>query len=86
MMMTETMTVQVDAKGRVVLPLSLRRRLKIEEGSILYVQESHGELRLRRAENPFDVLAEQAEVDLHDGRTTNLRTYAARHGVELDAK
>lgn len=84
--MAETMTVHVDAKGRVVLPLSIRRRLKIEEGAILFVQESGGELRLRRAENPFDSLAERAEAELRAGKTTSLRAHASRHGIALDAE
>jgi AbrB family looped-hinge helix DNA binding protein len=82
--MSEIATVRVDAKGRVALPLRLRRRLGIEQGTMLFVQESGGELRFRRAENPFDSLAERAEAELHAGETTNLRDYAAEHGIALD--
>ncbi len=82
--MSEIMTVRVDAKGRVALPLRLRRRLGLEQGSMLFVQERGGELRFRRAENPFDVLAEQAEAESRAGETINLRDYAAEHGIALD--
>lgn len=76
-------TVRVDAKGRVSLPRSLRQRLGLEAGALLFVQESGGELRLRRAANPFDVLAEQAEADVAAGRTKPLRVYAAERGIDL---
>ena len=83
--MTETMMGRVDAKGRLVLPPQVRRRWRVAEGAMVFMQEQDGELRIRPAINPFDVLAEQAEVDLSAGKTKSLRQYAAEHSVALDA-
>jgi bifunctional DNA-binding transcriptional regulator/antitoxin component of YhaV-PrlF toxin-antitoxin module len=82
--MTEATPVRVDAKGRVQLPLALRRRLGIEAGSVIYVQEDGAELRVRKGENPFDVLAERALADARAGKTKSLRAYAAEHGIAFN--
>ncbi len=83
-MMAET--VKVDAKGRVAIPHDLRQKLGMSPGAILFVRESNGELRFRRAENPFDVLAADAEAQYRAGETTSLRAYAAEQGIALDGE
>lgn len=89
MIMAEPMTmraVRVDSKGRILLPVKTRRRLKLDEGTTMFMVERGSELRFRRAPNPFDVLAEQAEAEWRAGQTKNLRQYAAEHGIDLDAE
>ena len=81
-----TETVRVDAKGRVSISKDLRQRLGLHPGTTLFVQESEGEIRFRRAENPFDELAEYAEAEYREGKTINLRAYAREHAIDLDDK
>jgi AbrB family looped-hinge helix DNA binding protein len=76
-------TVTVDAKGRVSIPRAVRQRLGLHSGATLFVQEHEGEIRFRRAENPFDLLAEYAEEEYRMGQTTSLRVYASEHGIAL---
>ena len=79
-------TVRVDAKGRVAIPHGLRQKLGMTPGATLFVQENGDEIRFRRAENPFDVLAEYAEMEYRAGKTTSLRAYAAEQGIALDGE
>lgn len=67
-------SVRVDSKGRLVIPLELRKSLGIEPGDTLYV-ESDGKriLQYAKAENPFDVLVENGLAEHQAGRTRRLR-------------
>jgi AbrB family looped-hinge helix DNA binding protein len=77
-------TVKVDAKGRLTVPLSLRKALGIEAGDIFFLDTEDGVLRFAKAENPFDLLAEHAIEEYRAGRTKSLRDIAAEHAIALD--
>jgi len=81
-----TKVVTVDAKGRLTIPAELRDELGIEPGDILFVEreDGHDVLRYAKAANPFDLLAEAAEVEYRAGRTRNIRTIAEEMGIQLD--
>ena len=79
-------TVTIDAKGRLAIPAELRERLGIQAGDVLFIEsdpETHV-LRLAKAINPFDGLAEYAELEHRAGRTRSLRAYATVEGIALD--
>lgn len=84
--MAGTATVRVDAKGRLSLPRRLREELGIEPGDTLFVEGGEGQatLRLAKAENPFDVLAEHALREHREGRSTSARDVAAELGISFD--
>ena len=84
--MAGTVTVRVDAKGRLSLPRRLREELGIEPGDTLFVEGGEGQatLRLAKAENPFDVLAEQALREHRAGRSKSAREFAAELSIAFD--
>ncbi len=74
-------TVVVDDKGRVRLPSHIRDRLCIEAGDSFFIQEEDDNtIRIGKAVNPFDALAEHAIGERESGRTKSLRE---RWGEEL---
>jgi AbrB family looped-hinge helix DNA binding protein len=79
--------VTVDAKGRLAIPIEMRKAFGIGAGDILFIEADaeHGMLHLAKALNPFDGLAEYAIQEYHAGRTRGLRDYAADRGIDLDA-
>jgi AbrB family looped-hinge helix DNA binding protein len=81
-----TRIVTVDAKGRLSIPIELRDELGIEPGDILFVEREDGRdvLRYAKATNPFDLLAEAAEVEYRAGKTKNIRVIAEEMGIQLD--
>lgn len=82
-----TLTVKVDRKGRLLIPLSVRRGLDIKHGDMLFVDYDAERriIRYAKAENPFDVLAEHALTEHRAGSTRTLRDFAAEHDIALDA-
>ena len=79
------MTSTVDSKGRVTIPAALRRTLGIREGDTVFVEAHEGELRVAKAENPFDALAAEAIAEHRAGKTRSVRAYAKSRGIDLDA-
>lgn len=77
--------VKVDAKGRVVLPASIRGRAGVEPGDVYFVAIENSVIRLAKAINPFDALAEEAIAEYEAGNTTSLRDFAEEEGIDLDA-
>jgi AbrB family looped-hinge helix DNA binding protein len=84
--MAATATVRVDAKGRLSLPRRMREELGIVPGDTLFVEGGEGQatIRLAKAENPFDVLAEHALREHRAGRTKSLRDFARENSIDLD--
>lgn len=84
--MGTTATVRVDAKGRFSLPRRLREELGIEPGDTLFVEGGEGQatLRLAKAENPFEILAEHALRQHWAGRSKSARQVAAELGIPFD--
>lgn len=62
----------VDDKGRLVVPLQIRRALNVHPGDAFYFRQERGVIMLTRATNPFDVLATDALADFRGGRTVPL--------------
>jgi len=78
-------TVKVDAKGRVTLPKEMRRALGVDAGDVLFVkvEPETQQVRLARALNPFDVLAEAAVEDHRNGLTRSVKDFAREHKIDL---
>jgi AbrB family looped-hinge helix DNA binding protein len=86
--MSPTVTVKADAKGRLVIPRTVRRELGIEPGDTFFL-EADAERRVlhfAKAENPFDILVDHALEEHRAGRTRSLRDFAAENGIALDAE
>ena len=81
-------TAKADAKGRLVIPRELRDEYGITAGATFFVERdaSGVGLRIARAENPFDALAEHAIAEFHSGRTRTLEEFAEEHGFSLDGE
>jgi AbrB family looped-hinge helix DNA binding protein len=65
-------TVRLDSKGRLTIPKSLRAALGAESGDIFYIRMEDDILLLRKAEDPFEVLALHAIAEYRAGRTKSL--------------
>lgn len=77
------MAVRVDEKGRLTLPREVRQALGVEAGDVFFLQVEGRILRLARAENPFDALAERALEEFESGQTRSLRQVAKDLGVDV---
>ena len=80
------MTAKMDSKGRLLLPRKLRDSLRLNSGDTLFLQfePKSGIVKIAKASNPFDALADEAERELEAGRTTNIREYARKRGITPD--
>ena len=78
----------IDAKGRVAIPAELRKRFGLEPGDAFFfdAEEDADVIRMAKAVNPFDILADHAIDEYKAGRTVNLRAYAAEKGIALDVE
>ena len=76
----------IDAKGRVAIPAEIRKRFGLQAGDVFFfdTEEETEVIRMAKAVNPFDVLADHAVDEYEAGRTMNLRAYAAEKGIALD--
>jgi len=81
-------TVRVDAKGRLSIPVDVRDALNIEAGDVFFLESDaeHEVIHLAKAKNPFDGLSEHAVEEYRAGRTRRLRAYAAENGIELNGE
>jgi len=80
-------TIKVDAKGRFSIPSSLRRRLKMHEGDVYFIElEDEGVIRLAKAINPLDRSAAEAIDEYEAGQTMSLSDFARSEGFDLDDK
>jgi len=81
-----TNVVTVDARGRIAVPSAFREKLDLKPGDALFVQieENGSVLRLTKAVNAFDSFAALGEREYREGRTTNLRAFAAEEGISLE--
>jgi AbrB family looped-hinge helix DNA binding protein len=81
-----SLTVKVDAKGRLTIPRDLREALAIQPGDTLFVEREGDVLRYAKAGNPFDILADYAREEQRAGRTKRIRDFAAENSIALDAE
>jgi AbrB family looped-hinge helix DNA binding protein len=82
--MVTTAAVRADAKGRLTIPLPVRKELGIEPGDVFFLEVEDGVLRLAKAENPFDLLAQDAIAQYRAGKTKSLEQFARENGFLLD--
>lgn len=76
---------KVDSKGRVTLPNKLREKLNIKPGDTLFLNSMESDnILLKKAINPFDMLALEGLREFREGETTSLEDLANEMGVELD--
>ena len=56
------LAVRIDDKGRITLPISIRRDININPGDIFYLNydTTKKQMQLNKVINPFDVLAGEA--------------------------
>ncbi|HLZ07568.1 MAG TPA: AbrB/MazE/SpoVT family DNA-binding domain-containing protein [Chloroflexota bacterium] len=79
-------TVKIDGKGRLTVPASERVALGIKPGDVLFVERRGRQLIYVKAENPFDVLADDAIEEYRRGETRSLRKIAELRGITIDAE
>ena len=73
---------KVDAKGKITLPKSIRDKIHVQTGDVVYVEEDgNGGLRIIKG-NSFDVLAEDAIKQHREGKTIPLEEALRRLGLE----
>jgi AbrB family looped-hinge helix DNA binding protein len=84
--MATSVSVKVDAKGRLVIPQQFRSSLNIHPGDVLFVEQEGDVLRYAKADNPFDLLAEHALREFEAGKTKSLRDFAAENNIALDGE
>lgn len=79
-------TVKVDSKGRLLIPRSIREKLKMTTGDVCFLtlDQALGILSVAKAENPFDGLARHAIREYRAGQTKSLRQYVKEQGVEIN--
>lgn len=77
------MMLKVDAKGRITLPLAIRKSLRINAGDVLFLEKEEAGIYLAKIENPYDILIKDA-IDRHEaGKTMGLRAFAKKNGFKL---
>lgn len=81
-----TTTATIDSKGRLSIPADIRGRLGIETGNVFFIEDDSepGVIRIAKAQNPFDALAEHAVKEYRAGRTLPLREYAEETGIDFE--
>lgn len=75
--------IKVDSRGRINLPIALRRALGLNPGDTVFVRQVGERIELMKSENPFDGLARHAIKEFEEGRTITLKEWAKREGVSL---
>lgn len=75
--------VRIDDRGRISLPKRIREAMHLESGDTLFLYQDGDRLEVRKAENPFDVLARHAVKEYEAGRTRSIQDVARDLGVDL---
>lgn len=65
-------TAVMDDKGRLVIPKKVREELGASPGDAFYLRIRGRVMEVVRAQNPFDVLAEEAKREHERGQTVAL--------------
>jgi len=77
------MTLKVDSKGRVTIPNKLRENLDIKPGDTLYLNSTDETILLKKAVDPFDMVALEALKEHREGKTISIEDLAEETGVDL---
>ncbi len=72
------LTVRIDDKGRLTLPISIRKDININPGDIFYLNydAEKKQMQLNKAINPFDVLAGEALKEYKKGNVKRIEKLA----------
>lgn len=81
--MKESIVLRVDTKGRLTLPLKMRKDYHIEPGDVFFVKPEKTGIHLAKAENPFQDLVEYAKYERETGKSTELRAFAKKHKIKI---
>jgi AbrB family looped-hinge helix DNA binding protein len=65
-------TLKVDSKGRVTIPNKLRENLDIKPGDTLYLNSTDETILLKKAIDPFDMVALEALKEHREGKTISI--------------
>ena len=55
----------------------------LNAGDVLFFREEETGIHLSKAENPFDILIDDAIEQHNEGKTIGLREFAKKHGIKL---
>ena len=75
----------IDNKGRLSIPREMREALGLLPGIVVFFAYIDGELRIRRADDPYGPIAQQVVAEYRRGLTTPLEQVAAELGIDLAA-
>lgn len=76
-------TTRIDDKGRISIPATIRERLGLESGDVMFLDVQNMVLRVAKATNPFDALIDEAIEEHASGSTKSLQDFAASEGIDL---
>jgi len=81
--MKENIILKLDEKGRLTLPLKMRKDYNIEPGDVFFVKPEKTGIHLAKAENPFDVLAEHALYQYEQSNCVEIREFARKNKIKV---
>lgn len=81
--MKENLVLKLDEKGRLTLPLKMRKDFNIEPGDVFFVKPEKTGIHLAKAENPFNDIVEYAKHERETGKSMELRAYARKHNISV---
>lgn len=84
MSIPKPISVRLDDMGRLTLPRSVCEALHAQPGDVFFLQPEEDGVRIVRAENPFEALAEEAIHEDDAGETISLDDILHREGVSID--
>jgi bifunctional DNA-binding transcriptional regulator/antitoxin component of YhaV-PrlF toxin-antitoxin module len=74
---------KLDARGRLTLPLKMRKDFNIEPGDVFFVKPEKTGIHLVKIENPFDILAEHALHEYEQGNCIKIRELASKNKIKV---
>lgn len=83
---TKAEAVRIDDRGRISLPKRIREAMQLEPDDTLFLHRDGDRLEVRKAENPFEVLARHAAKEYEAGLTRSIHDVAADLGIDSDAQ
>lgn len=81
--MNDNIILKVDEKGRLTLPLKMRKTFHINPGDVFFVKPEKTGIHLAKAENPFEELVEYAKHERETGKSMELRAFAKKHKIPI---
>ena len=81
--MEENIVLRIDNKGRLTIPLNIRKSLNINSGDIFFIKPEKFGLHIAKVDNPFEDLVEYAKHERKKGKSIDLRAYAEKNKIGL---